>query len=156
VQVTFFAPAIGRAHVPLGLAGPGEAEWGPDGIRLKGPLHSKHLASLLGCLGFIVGMGLAVALIVGLGLEVRSVVGKLTLAGGVAVMFGAVLLGRKVFPAKERELLVPWDKVQKLGVDEDRVSFLSKAKPGGQVWFRGEEPIAQTLARVKAAAPAGR
>lgn len=138
--VEFISPPMGLAHAPLGLTGKGEIESTPEGIKLRGLMHSGNAASGFGCLGFIVGFVGAIALLVATSITVESLVGKFIVGLGLAVGVGGIFLGRKLFPPKPVELIVPWQKVKSLGFDGAQVSFVSSAKPKGQVWMTVPNP----------------
>ena len=154
MDVDWIAPQIGRTSVPLGIDGPGTLEWSQDGLRLRGRLHSKHAASLGGCLGFFVTFGLVVLLGVAFKLTSEALY-LLPLAG----LFVGLRIARAVFPAREVELHVPWSQVKKLRVDSrevqgnDTVAFhvdpgVFSFKPKGAVYFR---PVSGTcMATVEA------
>ena len=106
INVEFYAPAIGNANVPVGLAGPGTVDWNADGITLSGLMHSKNAASLFGCLGFVVCFVGAIALSTALKLDMGRAEGKLVIGLVLGGTFGSVVVGRKLFPPKLTTLTV--------------------------------------------------
>jgi hypothetical protein len=53
----------------------------------------------------------------------------------------------------ERELVIPWNTLKKLAVDGEYVTFVSKAKPRGQVWFSAAVAPSELLDQIASAAP---
>lgn len=137
---TWFAPAMGKTATPLGLDGEGTPSFNDVGVTLTGRLQSKNAASVFGCLGFIIGFALVVVIGVALKLEGGR--------WGLVAILGApagVWLGRKLFPAKEVTLQVPWAELKKLRVDSGELDkpvlafvvsrgFFS-GQPKGAVYF---------------------
>lgn len=153
MNVTFHAPAIGRTHVPMGIAGPGEVSWTAEGIRIKGHFRSQTLAHALGCLGVIAAFGGGIALIIKLDIEPSRASGKMLLVAMIAVAAALIWLGRALPRPVERELVIPWNKLKKLAVDGQYVTFVSKAKPRGQVWFSAAIAPSALLDQIASAAP---
>ena len=131
---------MGATTVPMGLSGLGTLESNATGLELTGLLHSKNAASVFGCFGFIVSFGLLIAVMIATKIEPSSAAGKtiisVVLFGG---LFGSIFAGRKLFPPKQTTVRVPWTKLKKLGVDGMQITFVSKGKPSGQVWFTAEK-----------------
>jgi hypothetical protein len=156
VEVTFHAPAMGMTAVPMGLSGPGVLESDATGLKLTALLHSKNAASLFGCFGVAVSFGLLVAVMIAAKIEPSSQAGK-SLIGVVFFggLFGSILAGRKLFPPKQATVLVPWAKLKKLSVDGMQITFQSKGKPSGQVWFTAEKQAELLAALTEEARRAG-
>jgi hypothetical protein len=149
-NVEFYAPAIGTANVPMGFAGQGAVDWNADGITVTAPMHSKNAASLFGCLGFIVCFVAAIALFMALKLDVGRLEGKIVIALVLGGTFGAVALGRKIFPPKVTTVTVSWASVKSLKLEGQHVTFVSKAKPKGQVWFVNAPGVFEQLQQAAA------
>lgn len=150
-NVDFYAPTIGVANVPMGLTGPGQVEHTADGLVITAKMHSKNAASVFGCLGAIVSFGGGIALMIALGLEPTRGVGRLVIAVIIGGFFASIALGRVLFPPKVTTVTIPWAKVKSLGIEEQRVTFVSKAKPKGQVWFTAPPGFYEELRRASGA-----
>ncbi|MDP2344957.1 MAG: hypothetical protein Q8O67_28685 [Deltaproteobacteria bacterium] len=135
-SVQFYAPPLGLEASPMGLSGDGEIDSTAEGLVLRGQMGSSGAARGLGCGGFVVGFIAAPVLIAVTNTPVGTPLGMaILILVGVALPIGGVFFARQKFPARPQEILIPWAKVKKLGQFGPHVTFESKGKPAGQVWF---------------------
>ena len=149
------SPLIGVTKNPAGVHGPGALHVLPEGLRVVAARNPTGLMSGFGCLGIVVGTVLAVVL--GALTHDYAVPDGLAKGVGTGLFFGGLfaglLLGKKLGKARPLDVLLPWAAVRADEVVGLTLSFQSKAKPKGLIYF--QHPDTEALKRVDATIRAG-